>query len=172
MIESRNSRCHHHKLPTQRRQIAAFSLVEVTVASLVLAIAFLGATSFHAYANVAGKKADLHVTAARAGLLLCEAWRGRSGADTFDPVTDFSSPLGLAIETSATGPAVPAGMTGLGAFKITIDNIPYYATLAYQNISADLRALNVTVAWQNRGVGTGTYVETDKTFKISTYTDL
>lgn len=154
------------------RRAYGFSLVEVTIAALVLAIAFLGATSLHSYANVAGTQADLHVTAARTGLLLCEAWRGRKGADSFDPVSDLSSPLGLTVATSSTGPAVPSGMTGLGAFKITIDGVPYYATLAYQDISADLRAMNVTVAWQHRGTGTGTYAKTDRTFTMSTYTTL
>ena len=73
------------------------------------------------------------------------------------------------IAVSADGPAVGTGYTGLGSFKVIIDDMNYYSTLSWQDVSAGLRMLNVSVAWDQRGYDTAAFADADKSIALSTY---
>ncbi len=161
---------------------AGLTLVEVMAAMAVLAIAALGASAFRYHAALGARKADLQTTAARTALLLCESWRGVSNPSTFDPTQLATSGpnSALAIETITIyeGHAVPADFTPLGTYGITINDVNYYAVLSWKDVSPGLRALNVIVAWDQRGSGPSSgggnvydwgSVDASKSFKLTTY---
>ncbi len=163
------------------RSVAGLTLVEVMVAIVVMAIAALGASAFRYHAALGVRKADLQTDAARTALLLCETWRGASGPDTFNPTQLATTNPALAIEaiTISGGPAAPTDFTLLGNYKITVDSVDYYyAVLSWKDVSPGLRALNVIVAWDQRGSGPSSgggnvydwgSVDASKSFKLTTY---
>lgn len=72
---------------------------------------------------------------------------------------------GLDIYANAPGAAVPNGFTGIEAsnnpnFRIIVNNVNYYATLAYKDQANQPRTLNVCIAWM------GNYQQWDES-KIS-----
>jgi prepilin-type N-terminal cleavage/methylation domain-containing protein len=144
------------------------TLVEVVIAMLIITIAALGVSSFRYQAALDARRADAQIVASRTGLLLGEGWRGLRGATTYDPVADLSSELTIA--TSTDGPTAPSGFTEIGKYHIVASRANYYATLSWNDISAGLRALNVSVAWEQRGKETD-YDDTDKVFSLTTYTN-
>lgn len=150
---------------------SGLTLVEIMLATAVLVIAVLGASAFRYHAALDARRADLQATAARAALLLCESWRGSSDPNTFDPtllaITDPNSPL--AIETVSEGPAGPTDFTLLGTYRITLDGVNYYAVLSWKDVYTGLRALNVIVAWDQRGSGASGFGDVNKLFKLTTY---
>ena len=160
---------------------AGLTLVEVMVAIVVLAISVLGASAFRYHAALGIRKADLQTDAARTALLLCESWRGASGPNTFNPTQLATTNPALAIEavTISGGPAAPTDFTLLGNYKITVDSVDYYyAVLSWKDVSPGLRALNVIVAWDQRGSGPSSgggnvydwgSVDASKSFKLTTY---
>jgi Tfp pilus assembly protein PilV len=139
-----------------------FSLLDVIIASVVLLIAIVGTCSYRYYSALDQRKAAMQTSAARAALLLCESWRGLQGATTCNPTTWNLS--GVAI-SAGTGPAVPSGFTTLNSYAITTNNYNYTATLSWQDISAGLRALNVTIAWPTSGFGTA-----NNSYTLTSYT--
>ena len=162
------------------RSVAGLTLVEVMVAIVVLAIAALGASAFRYHAALGVRKADLQTGAARTALLLCESWRGASDPNTFNPTQLATANPALAIGavTISGGLAAPTDFTLLGNYKITVDSFDYYAVLSWKDVSPGLRALNVIVAWDQRGSGPSSgagnvydwgSVDSSKSFKLTTY---
>lgn len=145
----------------------AFTLVEIMIAIVVLMISIVGMSAFRYTAALGARKADLRMTAVRTGVLLCETWRSLSGAETFDPVAQFGGEL--TIQTSAQGSDAPSGFTVLGNYKIVDDGASYYATLSWSDVSSGLRALNIIVAWEQRGAGSADFADTNKFFKLTAY---
>lgn len=143
------------------------TLVEVIVAMLVIAIAALGVSSFRYQAALDARRADAQLMAARTGLLLAEGWRGIRGGTAYNPAADFGSVLTIA--ASADGPPAPSGFTPLGTYRIEAGRAYYYAALSWQDAAAGLRALHVSVAWEQRGTAAG-YSSADKTFHLTAYT--
>jgi len=154
----------------RQRWAAAVTLVEVMATVLILAVAVLGASGYRYYAALDARCAAMHRAAAEMAQLLCENWRGLGGAETYDPMSYFGSDL--AIEVSYEGPAPPVDFTLLGVYKITTDGADYYAVLSWKDVSPGLRALNVVVAWDQRGSGTGGSGQAYKSFKLTTYTSV
>ena len=151
---------------------AGFTIIEIMIATVIFVVAILGTSVFRYTAVLGARKADLQITAARTALLLCESWRGISDPNTFDPtqlaIGDPNS--ALVIELSGMGPAVPTDFTVLGSYRIATDGVNSYATLSWKDISPQLRALNVVVAWEQRGSGAGGFTDADKSFELTTYT--
>ena len=152
---------------------AGITLIEAMAAIVIVTIAVIGASGYRYYSTLDAKKAAMHSTAARIGLLLCENWRGR-GFDrttTYEPVAHLGTDLD--ITTSSFGPSTPKGFTLLGQYEINVNDTKYLATLSWKDDAAapGLRALNVVVAWAQRQTGsddTGVVVM-DKEFKLTTY---
>ncbi len=114
----------------------------------------------------------LAIAAARAALLLSEAWRASPDANTFEPTLLTNSPE-LTVADSADGPATPPGFTLLDNYAVTAEQITYFATLSwrYETVNSALRTLNVAVAWQQRGHSSLDFNDADKIFRLTTYAE-
>jgi prepilin-type N-terminal cleavage/methylation domain-containing protein len=149
------------------KSVGGFTLVEVMVTVVILLVAVIGTSGYRYYAALDAKKADRQVTAARTALLLCESWRAASDPNLFDPEEKFESQLTIS-PSSNYGPDVAEGFTELGNYEIIINGISYNTTLSWRNVSSGLRALNVTVGWDQGG---SEYQYPNKSFKLTTYID-
>lgn len=153
------------------KSAAAFTLVEVMITVLILSVAVIGASSYRYYAALDARKAAVQATAARMGLTLCESWRGLGGTETFDPIAYFGSSLTI----SAIGQSIEpddATFTLLGGYTVVSEGVNYYAVLSWKDVSTELRALNIVVAWPQRGQAASSIADADKSFKLTTYTSL
>lgn len=147
-----------------------FSLLSIMIATVILVAAILGTSNFRYYSMLDAQKAAARTTAARMGLMLCESWRGLKGTQTYDPTTHLGSEM--TITQSAVGPDKPGDFTLLGKYTFTLNGTTYYTTLSWKDIDTGLRALNIVVTWAQRPQGTSISLsDTDKTFKLTTYTD-
>ena len=153
---------------------AAITLVEVMVTILILAVAVIGASAYRYHSALDARKADETATATRIALLLCENWRGIRGDETFDPEDYWAQDLPV-IEVSGEGPQVSPGFTVLNTpYTVEINNVLYYVTMSWKDIFAGLRALNVAVAWNQNGSGSGStaFADAEKSFRLTTYVAL
>lgn len=146
------------------------SLVGTMVAVVILLIAVIGTSSFRYYSAMDTRRADAQTAAARIALTLCESWRGISGDVTYNPIAHLST--NLAITQSTVGPAQPSDFTLLGSYAIELDDVhgvTHYATLSWKDVQPGLRALNVVVAWAQRGPGADGTENVDKSFRLTIY---
>jgi len=148
------------------------SLVGTLVAVTILLIALIGTSTFRYAAALDGRKADAHTGAARVALTLGESWRGLKGDVTLDP-TQFSD--GNITTSSWNGHDKPDDFTLLGNYKVVLetedpDSVNYYATMSWKDIQPGLRALNVNVAWAQRGLEADGTENVDKSFGLTVYT--
>lgn len=145
-----------------------FSIVEAIVATIIIAIAVLGTMSLRYQSRLDNRRAEVGMAASRLGLMLAETWRGEGGNAAFDPIVTFGSDIN--IETAA-GPNEPGGFTPIGTYHAVLNNIDCYTTLSYKDIYADFRALNVIVAWEQRGAIQAGSDMSDKAFALTVYAD-
>ena len=153
------------------RRRRGMSLVGTMVAVVILLIALIGTSSFRYCAALDARRADAQTGAARVALMLCESWSGVDGALTYDPVIQLGTDL--VVTQSITGPAKPADFTLLGTYKVVLKDfhgVNHYATLSWQDVQPGLRALNVIVAWAQRGAGADGVENVDKTFRLTVHT--
>ena len=149
-----------------------FSLVDTMVAVVILLIAVIGTSIFRYNAVLDGRKFDTQTTAARLGLMLSESWRGINGDLAFDPRRLSNSDLTVS-QTIQSYSAKPLDFTLLGSYTITLNDshgANYHAILSWKDIQSGLRALNVVVAWAQRGAGQDGVENVDKSFKLTVYT--
>jgi len=150
------------------------SLVGTMVAVTILLIALIGTSTFRYAAALDGRKASAHTAAARVALALSESWRGIKGDTTLDPTEFDSSDLTVSASTWA-GHEKPDDFTLLGNYVVVLnddnpDSVNYYATMSWKDIKPGLRALNVSVAWAQRGPGADDTENVDKSFGLTVYT--
>lgn len=143
------------------------SLLDALFATAALTIIVTGTSAYRYYAALDARKADVYITAARTALLLCESWHGLQGAQTYDPAAQLASELTI---TSGNGPAVPSGFNLLGKYNIQLNDANYYVTLSYKDVTGELRALNVNIAWPGIGRSPNGFNGADKSFQLTTYT--
>jgi hypothetical protein len=148
------------------------SLVGTLVAVVILLIALIGTSTFRYSAAMDGRRADSQTRAARIALALCESWRGLNGDATYNPIQLGTSEMSIA-KSSWYGHSVPDDFTPLGDYAITLDNDPagvnYYATLSWKDVQPGLRAMNVNVAWAQRGQGADGRENVDKSYVLTVY---
>lgn len=147
------------------------SLVGTMVAVVILLIAVIGTSSFRYYSALDARRADAQTSAARIALTLCESWRGISGDVTYNPIAHLGA--SLAITQSTSGPTKPSDFTLLGSYAIKLKDVhgvTHYATLSWKDVQPGLRALNVAVAWAQRGPGANGTENVDKSFRLTIYT--
>lgn len=154
------------------RSCTGFTLVDSLISVSVLLISIIGTSSMRYYSVLDGRKAHTQIAAARIALTLCESWQGLKGNINYDPVANLNSIVSASV---SQGPDKPSDFTLLGSYKIILDSsdnnangADYFATLSWKDIQPGLRALNVTVAWAQRG--RKNFNNTDKTFTLVTYT--
>ena len=155
----------------KNRHRRGVSLVSTMVAVVILLIALIGTSSFRYCAALDARRADAQTSAARIALMLCESWAGVDGVLTYDPVIQLDN--NLVITASTTGPAKPEDFTLLGTYKVVLKDyhgVNHYATLSWKDVQPGLRALNVVVAWAQRGPGADGIENVDKTFRLTVHT--
>ena len=148
------------------------SLVDTMVAVVILLIAIIGTSIFRYNAVLDGRKAKAQTAAARIALMLCESWRGINGDVTFDPTELSTSDLTVS-QTTQSLSAEPSDFTLLGRYTVTLNDVhgvTYHTTLSWKDIQSGLRALNVVVAWAQRGPGEDGVENVDKSFELTVYT--
>jgi FlaG/FlaF family flagellin (archaellin) len=150
------------------------SLVGTMVAVTILLIALIGTSTFRYAAAMDGRKARAHTTAARIALVLGESWRGIKGDTTFEPKVLKTSDMTVGL-SSWNGHETPDGFTLLGNYAVVlddddVDSLNYYATMSWKDVQPGLRALNVSVAWAQRGPGADDTENVDKSFGLTVYT--
>lgn len=150
------------------RRRRGVSLVGTMVAVVILLVALIGTSSFRYYAALDGRRADAQTSAARVALMLCESWSGVDGALTYNPIVQLGSDL--VVTQSLTGPAKPLDFTLLGTYKVVLKDfhgVNHYATLSWKDVQPGLRALNVVVAWAQRGADADGLENVDKSFRLT-----
>ena len=150
------------------------SLVGTMVAITILLIALIGTSTFRYAAALDGRRATAHTTAARVALTLCESWRGIKGDTTLDPTVLKTSDMTVSA-SNWNGHETPEDFTLLGNYAIVLDDddpdsVNYYATMSWKDVQPGLRALNVSVAWAQRGRGADDTENVDKAFGLTVYT--
>ena len=144
-----------------------FTLVECMIVMLILMVTFGGIMSFRYYAVLSAERAETQLLAARAAVVVSEAWRAQKGADDFDP-TQQSFDDHFLIQSgsvSAFSGAAGPGYMHLGNYQILVEGRRFRASLVYKNSAAaqNVRILHVILAWQD-----GKQLE--QTFHLSTLT--
>ena len=148
------------------RYRAGISLTETMHAVAILSITLIGVSGYRYSSTLDSRKADAYIASARIGYMLSESWRGMQGDIAYDPVARLGA--GMTI-TASTGPDAPKGYTTLGSYEIVLNDITFYATLSWMNISSTLRALNTTVVWAQRTHEQTDINDVDKSFELTTY---
>ena len=144
-----------------------FTLVECMVVMLILMVTFSGIMSFRYFSVLSAERAETELLAARAAVVISEAWRAQKGADDFDPIQQgFDAHFLIQSgSVSAFSEAAGPGYTLLGNYQIQVEGRRFNASLVYEN-SVDVqnaRILHVVLAWQD-----GKQLE--QTFHLSTLT--
>lgn len=145
---------------------SGITLTETMHAVAILSITLIGVSGYRYCSTLDTRKADAYVASARIGYMLSESWRGIQGSETYDPVARLG--VGLTI-TASEGPDAPGGYAVLGSYKILLNNITFYATLSWKDISSTLRALNTTIVWAQRTHEQTDLNNADKSFELTTY---
>ena len=127
----------------QRKFEAAFTLIEVMVATAVLVITITGALSYQYHAARDAQIARAHIAATRTAQLLLEDWMSTGGSKEYDPST-----LGLGFSSAVS---VPSHFSldqggGLGTplhdavYSITVDDVPMLVMLTWKDVAQDAQA--------------------------------
>ena len=142
------------------------TLSETMHAVAILSITLIGVSGYRYCSMLDARKADAYVASARIGYMLSESWRGMQGDEAYDPVTRLGD--GMTI-TASTGPDAPGGYTALGSYEIKLNDITFYVTLAWKDLSSSLRALNTNLVWAQRTHEQTDLDDADKSFQLTTY---
>ena len=145
---------------------SGISLAETMNAVAILSITLIGVSGYRYCSTLDTRKAEAHVVSARIGYLLSESWRGMQGFETYDPVAHLGSGLNI---TTGGGPDAPGGYTVLGNYEIVMNDITFYATLSWKDLSSSLRALNIIIIWSQRTHEQKDIFDADKSFELTTY---
>lgn len=138
---------------------AGVTLVEVIVATLILAVASLGALSYQYHAVKRAKSAQAEMAATQLAQLLIEDWKSHGGDENYDP-TD------LDMDFQDTGTE--------GIYEIILNDFPMQVALWHKDVDTDsaagvtLREIRVTVSWR-RDYQDLAPLSTDPTFTSTTY---
>lgn len=160
------------------RRVRAYTLVEVMVSAVILSIAVMGTSGYRYYASLDSARASAITNASAIGVLLCENWSGVKGSSTYNPASYFGSSPSISNDTTIqftssdpiAGPAVNAGFTLLGTYKVVAGNYACYAVLSWKDVGSGLKLLNVIMAWSQRNKTIISESDLDKTFTLTTYT--
>jgi len=141
------------------------SLVGTMTSITILCIAIVGTANFRCYATRDSRKAFMFNRATRIAVTLSEGWRAVKGSETYNPIANLGSDLTI---TQSSEPEVEydESFTLLASYKIVLNGTSYHTILAWKDVSTGLRAINVIVAWAQRG---GQQSSPDNVFKLTTY---
>ncbi len=141
--------------------LEGLTLIEVIIAMVILVIIAVGALRYQYYAALDARAALAQMTAIRTAQLLADDWKSTGGSAAYNPTN------------------LKLGFTGSnGIYRITVDNLPMYMSLSYNDIEHNdeaqitLRSITVRVNWRNdhrvptgpadgASMGMSTYVRVD-----------
>jgi len=118
---------------------AGVTLLELIIATLILAVASLGALTYQYHAVKRARSARAELVAAQLAQLLLDDWKSTGGDERYNPVS-----LNLGFEQIGTDPI----------YRITLNGFPMRAQLWYSDIRTDdtagvtLRDIRVTIRWR------------------------
>lgn len=141
------------------RKSAGVTLLELIVATVILAIASLGALTYQYHAVKRARSARAEIVAAQLAQLLLDDWKSTGGNEFYDPTT-----LDLGLEQIGSDPI----------YRVTFNGFPMRAQLGYSDIDTDseagvtLREIRVTIRWR-RDYKNLEPTAADPTFTSSTY---
>lgn len=129
-------------------------MVECLVVMLILMVTFGGIIGFRYYSVLSAERAETQLLAARAAVVISEAWRAQKGATDFDPTLQGFDDDFLITSTAMTAftGTPPSGTLYLGNYQVRVEGRQFQANLTYQN-STDVpnaRLLYVVLSWQDR----------------------
>lgn len=124
----------------QRRRAGGLTLIEVVIATTVIAIAAIGTLSYEYHGVKQMQIAKAHSGAVRIGYFLLEDWKANGGNALY--------------ATNSRGVTSPddldMGFRYIGGktYKVTVNNIPMRVTLSRPLINSTLIPLTATVRWR------------------------
>ena len=154
------------------RRCSGVLLVDTMIVVVILMIAVIGTSSLKYYTAVNGRKAVTQTTAAGIALMLCQSWCGFGGDENYDPATHLNSILTIDAIDPDAGPDKREDFTLLGNYAVTLNGANFYTTLSWKDVQPGLRALNVILAWAQRGPGEDGTENVDKLFRVTIYTSM
>lgn len=123
----------------RKRFRPGFTLAEVAITILIMAIVSLGVMHFQFHAVKDAKMARTKISATRLGSLILENWKTWGGSEQYDP-TDLD--FGINWE-------------GENRYSFIVDDVPFYMDLKAQDIDTNhktevtLRQLEVSIQWRS-----------------------
>ena len=136
-----------------KNRLYGFTLVECMVVMLILMVTMGGILGFRYYSVLSAERAETQLLAARAAVVLSEAWRAQKGADDFDPTQQSFEDYFLVQSgsVSAFSEAAGPGYMHLGNYQIQVEGRRFNASLVYENSATvqNVRILHVVLAWQD-----------------------
>lgn len=121
------------------RQSAGVTLIELIVATMILAIASLGALTYQYHAVKRARSAQAEIAATQLAQLLLDDWKSTGGSEFYDPGS-----LNLGLEQIGSDPI----------YRVTLNGFPMRAQLWYTDVSTDeaagvtLREIRVSIRWR------------------------
>ncbi len=164
----------------QAKSPTAHTLLEVMVATVVLAIAAVGALGYQYHAARQARVARAQIIATRTGQLLLEDWKSTGGSDDYDPTTlglGFSSISIPQFFTEGQGKGSGAPLHS-EAYAITIDGVPMQIVLRWEDIDTDeiaemtLRQLAVVAKFDEALGQSGSLAVYDPAILLTSYVRL
>jgi hypothetical protein len=135
------------------------TLVETAIALAVITISSIAGLSYQYYGARQMRVASVMLSGMRVGQMLLEDWKGKAGADDYDPLQ-----LNMGFVKNPIG----------SDYNITVDSYKYYIWLAHTDIETDalsgvtLREIMCTVRWKTNPASSSLSAS-DPTSVFSTY---
>ena len=124
----------------QKKRVRGLTLIEVVLATVIIAIAAIGALSYEYHGVKQMQIAKAHSAAVRIGYFLLEDWKANGGNALYATNSHgVTSPDDLDMGFRYIG-----GKT----YKVTVNNIPMRVTLSRPLINSTLIPLTATVRWR------------------------
>jgi prepilin-type N-terminal cleavage/methylation domain-containing protein len=128
-----------------RNKSHGFTLIECMVVMLVLMVTFSGIMSFRYFSVLSAERAETELLAARAAVVLSEAWRAQKGADDFDPIHQSFDDHFLiqSGSVSAFAGASEPGYIHLGNYQIQIESACRTGLAGWKAVRAGIPSVNL-----------------------------
>ncbi len=136
---------------TRQRRRAAFTMIELTVASVIVGMLAVGSLAYQYHASRDVRRAEAQAVASRLAKTVLDQWRGLGGVSDFNPLTVFGPDLTITASNHGPAPASEGGTTFtlLGNYRVRINDDFYFVTCSWlaETVSAP-RLLNIAVGWR------------------------
>ena len=156
-----------------------FTLTELMVAMVIIAIASLGALDYQYHSVRQSRAAHTQTTATRAAQLLLEDWMSMGGSTAYNPANLQLGFLSSSVPSDFTMGQSIGGILNNSVYSITINNVPMQIILGYSNVEHDstsgitLRQLTAMVRWRmGQAIGTGGNTLCQRPVILTTYVRL